>query len=85
MTLEELYSRICDKAAERAYVERRAEKVSEIVDYLDGRLREGVDVKITAEDLMAAAEEMGRIRGNIVSGEVAGRYTATGNPLPFEL
>ena len=84
-TLEALYYALDDEAAAAEYGKRRAAKVAEIAAYLADHLRDGVDVDVTAEWIMAGAEETGRFDGDAIGGEVPGRYTRSGNALPFTI
>lgn len=81
-TIETLYR---DAPESRDYDQARARKVSEIATYAADFVKDGVDAARLAEALMASAEEMGRFDGDAVSGEIAGRYTRNGNPVPFTI
>lgn len=81
-TLQSLY--MADPGS-REYDTARAAKVAEIAEYIATHVADGVNVTVAAESLMADAEEAGHIDGDDVSGELAGRYTASGNPLTFTL
>ena len=67
------------------YDRRRAQKVQEVTDYIRDFLKDPKIADAVAESIMATAEEMGRINGDEINGEVASRYTASGNPLPFTI
>lgn len=85
-TLQELCAAAGDSdEAGRAYDAARAAKVSEIAAYIADLMRDPHHADAIAETIMANAEEMGRIDGDAVNGELAGRYTKTGNPLPFSI
>ena len=83
-TLEFLY-RTMPEDGSPEYDAKRAAKVAEIAEYLDGLLsdnsREQRD--FLAEQAMQEAEEMGRFRDDSVCGEISRRYTADHNPLGF--
>ncbi len=89
-TLQALYESLgaLTDAEEREYSRRRAGKIAEIAayiaEYLDPRdMAQPLSVIGLAEALMASAEDMNRIQGDDVHGEVASRYTRNGNPLTF--
>ncbi len=84
-TLQALYESLgaLTDAEEREYSRRRAAKIAEIAAYIAEYLDPRVSVIGLAETLMASAEDMGRIQGDDVHGEVASRYTRNGNPLTF--
>ena len=83
-TLERLYH---DQPDSEAYAKARFAKVRKLTEYLATQLNsdnyefcEGL-----AFDAFARAEDMGRIRGDEVSGEIPGRYVSTGSPLVFTI
>lgn len=65
------------------YDSRRAAAVQDIAEHIEGKILEDLDPHFLAEAVMAKAEEMGRIDGNEVSGEIHSRYTKNGNPIAF--
>lgn len=81
-SLEYLYRHVPEHGSE-AYEEVRRAKVAEIADYIRDHLKPGIDARRYAEQLMSSAEEMGRIYGDNVRGEVSTGYTTSGKPLPF--
>lgn len=85
-TLETLYlSNPSDDAAWREYNQRRASKVAEIAEYVARAALSDVNPMMVAEDIMQAAEEQGRVHGDDVSGEIAARFTKSGNPVPLTI
>lgn len=81
-TLEQLHMNLSD-TTEAAYFAARAEKVAEIAEYIADYLKPGIDAAKLAEELMTTAEDMGRIHGDEVNGEVRSAYTRDRNALPF--
>lgn len=82
MSLETLWNSI-DGEIPAEYDAARAAKVAEIALYLEGQVKPDLDLNRLAEAAMSSAEEMGRIRGDEISAEIAARYTISGHPLPF--
>lgn len=84
-TLESLFALLGDDDAttELQYNERRRKKVDEIAEYIGSFLKEPALAYGIAGAIMESAEEMGRMNGDEIEGEVPSRYTKTGNPLPF--
>jgi hypothetical protein len=60
--------------AQEAADEARSDAIDELVDYLDGKLRDGVDAEVIAQEIVDANDGSGH-------GEVRGIYTVSGNPL----
>lgn len=86
MTLEQLYhSDLSDDATATEYGRRRTAKVQEIAAYIADRLEHPHIATLLAASIMANAEEMGWLDGDTVGGEIASRYTISGNPLPFTI
>ena len=88
-TLETLFHSLGDDDADNnvslVYSAARTSKVQEISEYISGFLNNPLVADEIAEDIMSSAEEMGRIDGNSIGGEVSSRYTSSGNPLPFTI
>lgn len=83
MTLQEMHSGD-ENGPVDSYWPARAHKVAAIAEYITDQIKgREFTAEWLAERLMCTAEEMGRIDGDDVSGEVASRYTTTGNPLTF--
>ena len=68
-----------------AYDAARAEKLAEIVDYIAYYIDPGFSAERIADEILSTAEEMGRIHGDEINGEVASRYTTDGRPLAFTI
>ena len=87
MTLESLYSALgdCDETTERQYDLARKAKVAQIAEYIATFMKEPHYAGSVAEAIMASAEEMGRIDGDSISGELSSHYTTTRNPNAFTL
>jgi len=85
-TLESLYSACHESAAAmRAYDAARADKVAEIEAYIRDHLDDPSNADAWAERLMNSAEDMGRLNGDEISGELPGQAATTGNPLAFSI
>ena len=68
----------------QSYDEKRALKVSEISEYIQSFLKEPHLASALAEKIMSSAEEQGGFDDDgSIRGEIASRYTTSGNPLPF--
>ena len=81
-SLEELN---LDETVPLEYSLRRAAKVKEISEYIADFLRRPEHSMAIAKRIMEQAEEMGRIDGDRVRGEVPSNRTANGNPLAFTI
>ncbi|MFA7334861.1 MAG: hypothetical protein WC130_11305 [Kiritimatiellia bacterium] len=86
-TLESLWRRVggddWTAADESAWREASNAAIARIESYIAGHLKPGVDAAKYAAELFATAEENGNFRGDDVTGEIAARYSKTGNPVPF--
>ncbi|MGO1079711.1 hypothetical protein [Inquilinus sp. CA228] len=81
-TLQDLYFALTDNdGVSPEYDARRAAKITEIADHIRDHLHRPELAEGLAERVMASAEEMGRIYGDEVGGEIRGHLTTTGNPL----
>lgn len=82
-TMQELSTMMaeCEQAAAE-YAARRAERLAEVKEYLEGTLRDGVNLDAIAADCLDQAEVSGW-QGNDGYAEVRGVYTANGTPNAF--
>lgn len=83
-TLEQIYMTAPES---EAYAKARFAKAVQLTSYLAVHLDSSnyEFYQSLAFEAIDRAEEMGRIHGDEISGEIAGRYTPTGNPLPFTI
>ena len=70
---------------DEAYRAKREDALARVRDYIADHLKPGLDADFHAAQLLDSAEEMGRIDGDDVKGEIASRHSATGNPISFEV
>jgi hypothetical protein len=83
MTLEQAYTGNQDGPLPE-YRDLRAKAKTELIEWAVPFLKNGdLHAEPIIEAAIQSAEEMGRVRGNAFSGEIAGRYTSSGNPLTF--
>lgn len=84
LSMEQLW-RGDDAGSYAGYDDARRAKIVAIAEYIGDYLKPGLSAERMAEQLMSIAEESDQICGDSVSGEVASRYTRSGNPLVFEV
>jgi hypothetical protein len=83
MTLEQWwYAKPFDN---NAWNRLRKAKIAEIAEEIRSDLKDRDDAEWIAESIMSLAEQHGSFDGNNVHGEISGRHSKSGNPVPVTI